>query len=173
MEMIARSALWLHCVLPSSADLFVSALIYLLSRDHIFSPERHVKPSLDAYLCLLPGGCGGLLIFWSFIWLRKWISAQCFLTPSDIGCHSLALCLHSCSLIKGLVITFFFNFEWFISAVQKKKKKRKENADVKVMDAREWSFKMVIRDFQKCCKPLAILALCIHIKSGRRFLHQV
>lgn len=76
---------------PAVQTYLFHFLIYLFSCAHIFSQERHAKPSPDPYLCLLPEDTAWLPMFWSFYLIKKMNFRLCFLTPSEIGCHILAL----------------------------------------------------------------------------------
>lgn len=54
--------------------LICFGFLFIYLAVHIFSPRREIWNRCRIPISASPRGYGRLLMFWSFIWLRKWIS---------------------------------------------------------------------------------------------------
>lgn len=100
--MTGYPTLWRYHVLPSSANLFVSILIYLFSCAHIFSQKRDVKPLLDPYLCLSQRvwqACNVL----KFYLIKKMNFSPGLFAPLEIGCNKFTLIAVMCCYVKLII----------------------------------------------------------------------
>lgn len=86
--MIAYTILWLFHVLPGSANLFISVIIYLFKLFTYFLPREPCEAFAGFLSFLLPENVEGFWWTWSFIWWRNCILGCAFVRNwlSQLNC---------------------------------------------------------------------------------------